>query len=563
MEALQPIYDTGKMFSETISSDLYTVESVDSARTLFRDYSEKGIFYDCAFDDNKWNTTNERENIGVKFDLSEISYKKYYENSFGIPFQDFRNYVKTYFMFHMGELALASLRSTVNDTKKFIMTDPGKMVDMSDSFVSQSRLTDFLSLIPIREDCPIDMDDLYSDIEAGLDDVASGRQRELPSYSTMFLFEDIMNDFWENEQEQEVRDFFEPLYIFWKVTMIIPTRPTEMLMTSRNCLEKVKRKAGDIYDDSDEYDYYLTLRKDTLKGRNRKVAYRIADDFRNFRTHISAELGKTIESYIQRTDAFSPTDIKTLFVTDPHYRYWGQRKHSDSRYFTYVNMSTVMRYFYKDIITGRYGLHIVPRGVSDVLPPGGIERIYLGDTRHYAMINAIMEGSTPVIAMKLAGQDSIETASHYYSNMENYVKCETYRACRRIMNGKVEYNVSVRKDMPSRDSYVSLSDNSRCYSDKYAAGDYTDCLMATGPHGELSYCPDCEYHRLGNETLFVNDATRYRENITDACTYLKEVVDLYRRGQGDKEGIMRAIQEFQDSSLSYRRYLEEKERTDE
>ena len=118
------------------------------------------------------------------------------------------------------------------------------------------------------------------------------------------------------------------------------------------------------------------------------------------------------------TEENGNTDLNTLFVTDPHYMKWGQLKHSNSRYLTYVNMNTILRYFYRDIIVGKYGFRVLQETTNQHLEDDEIGRIHLGDTRHIALINIMQEGGTPVTAMLLTGHDNIITASHYYSNTE-------------------------------------------------------------------------------------------------------------------------------------------------
>ena len=46
-----------------------------------------------------------------------------------------------------------------------------------------------------------------------------------------------------------------------------------------------------------------------------------------------------------------------------------------------------------------------------------IQYIFLGDTRHLAMINILAEGGTPVLAMALAGHNNIDISMHYAANL--------------------------------------------------------------------------------------------------------------------------------------------------
>ena len=137
------------------------------------------------------------------------------------------------------------------------------------------------------------------------------------------------------------------MYLWWQISGVIPLRPREFILTPRNCLQN--REDG----------WYLTLRRNQLKGSNKKVTYKIEDDYITVQYHIPDKLADEIIKYIDFTKEYEATELKTLFITDTHYHQWNQKKHSNSRYFTYINMNCVMRYFFHDIIEEKYGLKIV------------------------------------------------------------------------------------------------------------------------------------------------------------------------------------------------------------
>lgn len=332
-----------KEYFEVIPTDMYSKESVESAKLRFDEYLQKGVIYNCAFPDNSWHTSNQRELVGVDFNIPVFDYAKNYCNLLGISYSDFIDYVKTYFVFHMGELVLSSLRSTVNDIKKLISSDPHTLnTSQSIGFVSPIRLSDFISCLPVQTDDDSVLENIIESIESE-NEAAAGKQRELATFDSMMMFNDIIDDFWNTEKDETVRAFYAPVYFWWHITMIIPTRPTEFIVTARNCLQKVKRSEPD--NDGHEYDYYLTLRKDKLKGCSRRVGYSLSEDFFEFRVHISYSLGQEIEKYISNTDKYDSTDLDTLLLQTPHYRHWHHIKPVTSRYYTYVNLSTALRYF--------------------------------------------------------------------------------------------------------------------------------------------------------------------------------------------------------------------------
>lgn len=249
--------------------------------------------------------------------------------------------------------------------------------------------------------------------------------------------------------------------------------------------------------------------------------------------------------------------MDTLFVSDTHYRKWGQKKHSNSRYLTYINMNTIMRYFFHDVIQAKYGLTVVYEKNEGHLRKGEINYLHLGDSRHLALINIIAEGGTPVTAMLLAGHDDINTSAHYYSNITNLIECRTYRQYRLVTKGNVTYQVSAFKQLPVKMEHTTLSDGSWCYSEKYKNGSIEDCLSAVGKNGEIGYCPDCQFNRKKGKNYYHSDSI-YKRRIEDDCHVLEEAIRLVRLGKGDVEDIGEAMLKLKSSSLSYQEYYNEK-----
>src|SRR5699024_6886391 len=126
-----------------------------------------------------------------------------------------------------------------------------------------------------------------------------------------------------------------------------------------------------------------------------------------------------------------------------HYHMWERSALYTSRYFTYTNLVTCLRYFYKEIVQKRYGFHVLIAYNQTVLSDiKDIEYIHLGDTRHIALINLIAEGASPIAAMMLAGHDNPEMSAHYYSNISTLIECRVHRQYKKMLNGEQVYALS-------------------------------------------------------------------------------------------------------------------------
>ena len=540
------------MFDEHMSLNELSLSDVEAAKNIFNGYVHKGTIKDCSFADKQWHMTSEYANYVMDFQMKKEDYDRNYKPLFKMPDDDFEQYLKTYLAFSFGRRVLGSLQYTLNDIRKILEVDPDDIISESNvpAVVSTERITEFFSLLPVPEESAEKVDLLLDAIEKEWErrNDAEPERRELATFDSYFLFRDIIDDFWANETDEDVKLFYAPIYFWWHITGVIPMRPREFLVTPRDCLQH--KSDG----------YWLTIRKDLLKGNNKKgVGYKISEDFKTVTYKINDELGLELEKYIRDTSKYAATDLNTLFIPDLHYKHWKQRKHRNSRFYTYINLCCCLRYFYDEIICDRYGLEVVERSGSDRhLEPGTINYIYPGDTRHLSLINVVLEGGTPTVAMVLAGHTNAEMESWYSTNLTKYVECSTYREYRKVIKGKVEFALSTSKKQPAGKIFTELDNGGRCYSRGYIKGDYSDCLKAIGPNGEIACCPVCEHYSKNKEKTYIDDYKFYKQRVTDECTYIGEIVKQYRKGKGEKEDVLRACMQLKDTLLSYKQFCQER-----
>ena len=540
-----------KMLDTVLSMQTMDDECITKAKDIFDNYKFLGIIHDCNFEDEHWLLSDEYSNVSFIFDINEFSYKKYYEKWLFLPMKVFQDYLKTYVLFTMGDLVLKTLQNLINDIKRFISYDPEELYALFPDvyFTAPNRVIDFFSILPEPEEAE-KMEHLFDVLELMVDvnyNSSLNQKRPLASFDSYFLFNDILNDYWHSIIPDEERLFFYPLYLWWQITGVIPMRPREFILTPRKCMEKK------------EDGWYITLRKNQIKGSDKKISYKIKGDYINVQYKIPDKLASEILKYLDFTQQYDSTELDTLFITDTHYKQWNQKKHSNSRYFTYVNLNCVMRYFFHYIIEGRYGLKIIYDREVKHLEEGYINYLHLGDTRHLALINIIAEGGTPVIAMMLAGHDNIEMSAHYYSNITSLIECRTYKQYRKVLKGNVTYELSYKDRLPLNiKEFTLLDDGGRCYSPAFMKDDYSDCQKVSGPNGEIGYCPNCMYYRTGTKKDFFKGDDIYRRRIEDDCRHLQQIVKKVRLLKGNSEDILQAMLRLQNSSYTYQQYCEEK-----
>ena len=543
---------TEKLVSSTLNYLYLEKTTVEDAKNKFNDYQDAGVIKEnYSFDDDEWQTTDEYSNVGFHFKFNKFTYNNY-KSMFNIELDDFVSYLKAYLISLFGKNSLETIRNVLLDIIRILNVQPDDIYGVTEqiNIYAPNLCSDFFASLPETSNISnidelIDSIDSYSDVNLYKSNSA---KRPLFDMDTYFKFDEIIREYWKSDISDDERLFYYPLYLWWILTAVIPLRPREFLLTERSCLKK-----------NSKGEYLLTLRRNQLKGSNNTHEYKIVGDYSSDTYKIPDYLGIEIEQYIKITEKYDNTDINTLFVTEPHYKKWGQKKHSDSRFLSYINMNTILKYFYKEIIGERYNYIAVYENEGTYLPDNQIGYIHLGDTRHIAMINLMQEGGTPMLAMFLSGHTNTDMASHYYSNVTRLIECKTYREYKRIASNNTKFEISRYSSLPQVNNYSKLEDGGRCHSSKYINGEIEDCLKSLGDNGEIGYCPNCLYYRNNTISFFSSDDI-YKKHIKDDCDALKEAINLIREEKGDVEDIGEALLKLKSSSKSYEAYLLEKQR---
>lgn len=531
--------------------------AIEDAKEKFWLLKEAGVIKQISnFEDKVWYTTDEYSNVGLHFKLNKFGYQNYKE-IFNMDFDDFTNALKAYMVSLFGRNVLQSIRSFLLDIRHILSVPPsdiyGTMADLT--IATPAICSDFFtSLKNVNEE---EVTRLTSAMEAFTDyNLSSSKsalaQRELADFDTYFRFDDIMTDFWNTETDSDTRLFYFPLYLWWKLTAVIPLRPREFLLTRRNCL---KRTSKTVVEGNLHYNYKLTLRRNKLKGGRKNVTYRIDEDYFEDTYPVPDYLGELIESYLKATDSFKATSLDTLFVTTPHYNKWEISSPVDSRFLTYTNLCTILRYFYNEIVVGKYGYRVTEGHPGQHLENKEISTIHLGDTRHLALINLMQEGGTPAVAMFLAGHTNTVMAASYYSNIKKLIECKTYRMYRRMLSDGNRYKIApIPIAVDTDETYVELADKSKCYSSNFRKGNFCDCYSARGDVGENGYCNACKYHRNKGFAYFDSDEI-YKQRIESDLNELARAIEIVRKDRGHISEIGEALYKLQSSSFSFQQFL--------
>ncbi|MEG2867899.1 MAG: tyrosine-type recombinase/integrase, partial [Terrisporobacter sp.] len=220
--------------------------------------------------------------------------------------------------------------------------------------------------------------------------------RTLPNYDSVLKFEYILNDYFENVS-YELRKRFFPLFLWWKVTTIIPLRPEEFLDIKSSCLSMYNER------------YFITIPRKKKKGKMAKIpitdtlqinkdTYDLINEYLDMQTE--EEKGEYLFSYLAY-HSFLPESHKKQAVS--------RRNRIDKM--DNEQLRELIDDFYLEVIEESYKYV-------------GLERLKLGDTRHFAFCNMRLQGFNALSIARIGGHDNLSSQVHYHSHSDYFAQAK-------------------------------------------------------------------------------------------------------------------------------------------
>lgn len=514
-------------------------EEESEARVLFADYVSRGIIIDCVFDDDIWRATNGYAKIKIDFRLGKDLYNAKAAHELGCSFTNMRMALRVYAV-HMLTYALPTVKKHLAAIVRFVRS-PELPTDVYDAYA----VSEFLELLPgntsLREEIQA-----LAYYGSTVDKVR--KPRSLADFTTYFRFSHLLDLFWQEATREEKLLYF-PVWLWWKLTSILPLRVTEFILTPRQCLFGDKNSG-----------WRICVRRTKLKVERGNAQHSIDDDYVETLCPISDEVAKEIAWYIAATEKEYANDLDTLLSKRTQQRLTNGSLRSNI-YFA-SNLRVLLDRFYDDILVGRY--HCVITNGADKPGAGEINRIRLGDTRHIAIINLMVSGSSLVTCKELCHHFSISTAQNYYANVTafldaldwQYFTPAPYTPEVSTAGGQASSDKPLLTDLHS----VAKIPNGRCTSPKYAVGDFTDCASAVNSNGCIGECSHCR-HYIPDKANHQKMKEQNQNELQKVCTLLAEALDCYRNGEGMTSPIESILDALKTEASQYRHlsFLERKQ----
>lgn len=481
------------------------------AKEKFLAYQEKGVVQNQSYDDEIWTLKDELETVRLKFCYDRALFDQCAASWTGFGLEEYVELSKAFAALCLGNVVLPSIREAVKATRVMARV----AYDELPRFLNPSPVNSFLSLLPKGNPRTEELMEMLDAEAAGK---KKKRPRKLRPFRDYIRFHNAVMEFWGKADNAEKLYYF-PVYLWWVLTTTLPLRPTEFLLTPRDCLEL--KNGADI----------ITVRRTRLKKKTKGITYRLADDYEQHKYEIPGWMADEIRRYMEGTAGRNLAGAGLLFVPEG----------THSRYFSY------------DAMRRRLAEFSAAAGFTG-------DRIHMGDTRHLAMINLILSGGSPSVCRELAGHEDISVSSNYYANLSGIVKEAVYDYSHRntggvYLAGRPFYPVAVPDDS------VRVDDG-WCCSTQTADGGIGDCIKTFSAGGGIGDCRRCPYYYPDHPGVRLELEHERQKAVDEDGAFLVQMIEQVRKGNGNEESIRAALSRLQNTShdygtLLYRRYREE------
>ncbi len=235
------------------------------------------------------------------------------------------------------------------------------------------------------------------------------RNRELPLFFDIFIFDEIVNDYFRKTSEEDHLRY-KPIQLWWAITNIIPMRPSDFLKLKSDCVKM----------DSNGR-YWITL------SRSKKVKQSVRDTPPLQTIQINKEIFDLISNF--NFDLFKIGIKSDYLLPQSFYKVISFIKTDRTRNvvedrWVRNQFLSILKHFHTKIVQGLYQEEYT----MEILP---------SHTRHLAIINLFLQGFNMLSIAKMAGHDELNSQSNYYSHAENFVESYVHNLVKSGLTDKI------------------------------------------------------------------------------------------------------------------------------
>lgn len=389
----------------------FDLESLEEFQEKFRMLVGESILNESSsFEGRKWSGMSLHWNVG--FDFSDFEYNKelYYAlKCFVInELYDRRLSIK------IVALRYSEIRKALKMTKQFNKSHLEEFASYIESKPATSLKdfkfgnTLFLYFYPIN-DCEEFLEELaYIPASKNMGE----HVRELPPYKSIVWFDHLINNFMQGSSKELQKKYF-PIYLWWRITTVIPLRPNEFLRLERDCCQH----------NSTNNQFYLKIPR-TKQKANPLSKRRVIPQTNVLKTN--ADIYNLINEYKSLTNRDEDKYLFSLNSFDHLDKQFHNRR-SNQESITKKDFDNLFKDFYTEIIEDKFNFEVYEpyEDLSDDALNFGIVRIKPGDTRHLAFCSMMLQGFNPLTIAEIGGHETLYSQNHYLGHLGEFTEAHT------------------------------------------------------------------------------------------------------------------------------------------
>lgn len=318
--------------------------------------------------------------------------------------------------------------------------------------------------------------------------VQNSDPRTLPPYKSIIWFDYLIKKYI-RESEQEKKQKYYLLYLWWTITTVIPMRPNEFLRFKSNCCSY----------DNEKDEYNLKVPRSKLKPNplSKKRVLDIADTLKT-----SKQIYDLIESYV---DSENLKSEKYLCSLKAYYRYFTHYDNEipnnrvNKNKINKNDFYNIIDAFYDEVIKGVYGFEYVRNG-DELKDNNMLVVLKPGDTRHLAFYSMFLQGINPLTIAKIGGQESLSAQNHYLNHLDEFSDAHTLMLSKdielKMLNSKKSIDEVILTSDRIRKTFIEHDDfEPRIVEDGF-------CYSRNFPYECVdTFCWPCDYYKFDYENM--------------------------------------------------------------
>ena len=482
-----------------------------SCKKKYEEYSSAGKIL-SDFEDNLWTTYNDIKRCQVNFLFDEVHYRKILNPILKISSHEMIIMLKCYAVCLMDEYIFSSVSSVnVKTLIDFFGGYGNKNYKITKT--EKNIIRSYLAYINIPEDA---IRRIITTIDEKNEEKSG--QRQLANLANYLVIADEINELFSNPNidDQLFIKWF-PVYFWCNITFILPLRPSEMMVTPLDCIEREGEKV------------YITVRRTRLKKRE-KPNHDISD-FKQFTYNIPDSIViKMIEKYIEKT---KDQDRRFLFKYP---------ETSINKMMSVASFNYHLSLFIEEYLIGNDKYDFV-RFASQI---DEFSIVTAGDSRPIALSNLYFQDIGADLCRQLADHENIDVTAGYFTNISETIWASS------IVRIQKEFD-KIKKEQAEKliVGYINniKLDESKCISIKRALDDENieDCIEMH----HLEECMGCPYYIPSNNEL-IDYEKRLKDELNHESEKMIEYMNSIRRMKGKEETMEELFLKVQSAAVRYK-----------